>query len=137
MHSTRLYREQHTRIRALCAPLLDAGRASASSAELRSALAKLAGTVKIHLRDEDNELYPRLLCHENREVREIALAFQTAMGGLAQDFLTFYNRWVVGGIIESDATAFFADTDAVLSALLRRMDREDTELYALAEQTAQ
>jgi hemerythrin HHE cation binding domain-containing protein len=100
MYPTRLYREQHTRIRALCAPLATAGRASASSAEIRSALAKLAGIVKLHLRDEDMQLYPRLFKHEDRAVRDVATTFRATMGSLAEDFRSFYERWIAPDTLE-------------------------------------
>lgn len=136
MHSTRLYREQHSRIVTLCQPLLAESRTGESSAFLRSALAKLAGAVKVHLRDEDNRLYPRLMAHEDVAIRELATNFQTTMGGLAADFVEYYDAWVVPGAIDAEPQRFFVATDLVLNALLHRIEREGSELYDMVDDAA-
>jgi hypothetical protein len=135
MVSTRLYREQHTRIRALCRPLLDPKRTSASPPALRAALAKLAGSVKLHLRDEDGRFYPRLLRDADDAVRSMAAAFQASMGNLAVDFAQYYEKWVRPDAIDAERARFFAETDRILDALLDRIEREDRELYERVDRT--
>lgn len=136
MFRTRLYREQHGRIRALARPLQSQGGSELSAAELRAALAKLAGAVKVHLRDEDANFYPVLSVSDDVDVRDTAIAFRTSMGGLAAAFNSFYERWVKPGAIEADRAGFLGDANIVLTQLAQRMDLEDRELYELADRHA-
>lgn len=136
MFRTRLYREQHGRIRALTRPLLSQNSGELSAAELRASLAKLAGAVKVHLRDEDANFYPVLSVSDDAGVRDTAIAFRTSMGGLAAAFNAFYERWVKPGAIEDDRAGFLADATVVLTQLEQRMDLEDRELYELADRHA-
>jgi hypothetical protein len=89
--------------------------------------------VKLHLRDEDHELYPRLLRHDDERVRGIASSFQMEMGGLAGEFTKFYGEWIAAHAIDSDRAQFFVEADRILGALFQRMDREDNQLYSLAD----
>jgi hemerythrin HHE cation binding domain-containing protein len=130
---TRLYREQHGRIRRFAADLLRAAGAEAPAIQLRMDLARLSGSVKMHLIGEDEGLYPRLLQHADPEVRAKAVAFQAGMGALAGAFGAFYETWKKAGAIEADRAGFNAQLGDVLNALGRRMDAEDADLYALAD----
>ena len=129
MHLTRLYREQHARIRTFCEPLLSQTRATDSFPAVRSALARLAGALKHHLRDEDERLYPYLLEHGDLAIGELARRFCETMGGLSSQFVAFYDRWIPAGAIEAETKQFFAETDFMLGAILQRIDTEDAELY--------
>jgi hypothetical protein len=130
---TRLYREQHGRIRQLAAGLQAAASAQAPAADLRMELARFSGAVKIQLMVEDEGLYPRLLEHADPAVRDKATAFQQSMGSLAGTFLAFYERWVKTGAIEADPSGFRTELGDVLAALSRRMELEDGDLYLLAD----
>jgi hemerythrin-like domain-containing protein len=130
---TRLYREQHGRIRQLAAGLERAAKAQTSAGSLQMELARFSGAVKMHLLGEDEGLYPRLLEHPDAAVRAKAAAFQQSMGSLAAAFLAFYESWTKAGAIEGDPARFRAELTDVLGALSRRMDLEDGELYVLAD----
>jgi len=129
---TRLYREQHGRLRRLAAGLLESA-ADAPAADLRTQLARLSGVIKVHLTGEDQALYPRLLQHADLEVRAKATHYQQSMGSLAGAFGTFYAAWMKAGAIEADRAGFGAELGDVLGALAARMDAEDGDLYALAD----
>ncbi|MEA2664602.1 MAG: hypothetical protein QOI11_1546 [Candidatus Eremiobacteraeota bacterium] len=130
---TRLYREQHGRIRQLAAGLQGAASTQAPATDLRMELARFSGAVKMHLLGEDEGLYPRLLEHPDPAVRAKAEAFQQSMGSLAGAFLAFYERWVKTGAIEADSAGFRTELGDVLAALSRRMELEDGDLYVLAD----
>lgn len=130
---TKIYREQHGRIRAVVREIVAMETAGASELEIRTALARLTGTVKIHLGAEDASLYPRLLGHPDAGVRTKAAEFQNSMGGLAAAYIAFTERWLTGTGLRSDRAAFFAEFRGVAEALATRMDREDAELYAMAD----
>jgi hypothetical protein len=130
---TRLYREQHGRIRQLAAGLQRAASAPTPATDLRMELARFSGAVKMHLLGEDEGLYPRLLGHADPAVRAKADAFQQSMGSLAAAFLAFYARWIKPGATEADPAGFRTELGDVLAALSRRMELEDGDLYVLAD----
>jgi hypothetical protein len=130
---TRLYREQHGRIRQLAAGLQRAVSADTPATGLRMELARFSGAVKMHLLVEDEGLYPRLLAHADAAVRAKATAFQDSMGTLAAAFAAFYEKWTKAGAIEADPAGFRKELGDVLAALSQRMELEDGDLYVLAD----
>ncbi len=126
---TKLYREQHGRLREHVAKMLPA----ADPAEKRTLLAQLAGQVKMHLKAEDDSLYPRLLAHGDPAVRVKAAELQRSMGMLAGSFTGFYEKWIKTGAIAADAAGYDRELRGVVEALANRMDMEDHELYDLAD----
>ena len=130
---TRVFREQHTRIRQLASELEALNVPDLDAALVRNRLAGLSGAVKSHLAGEDRGFYPALLIHTDPAVRERAGEFQNSMGSLAGAYLAFYETWRASGAIEAGPAAFFAELHGVLEALRVRMDLEDAQLYALAD----
>ncbi|HEX3466558.1 MAG TPA: hemerythrin domain-containing protein [Candidatus Elarobacter sp.] len=126
---TKLYREQHDRLRAQAAKML----AATSDAEHRQLLAQFAGQVMMHLKGEDDSLYPRLLSHPDPQVRAKAKELQASMGGLAMTFKTYYEKWIASGAIARDTRGYEAEMRAVIRTFAERMDLEDRELYDLAD----
>jgi len=126
---TALYRDQHGRLREHAAKML----AAPGAAEHRTLLAQLAGQVKMHLKVEDDSLYPRLIAHSDAAVRDKARQLQTSMGALAGTFQAFYEKWIKAGAIAADEAAYVREMRAVIDALAKRMDMEDKELYDLAD----
>jgi hypothetical protein len=96
-----------------------------------------AGTAQerqhVGAREERDQLYPRLILHEDPGVPNVARSFRQTMGGLAADFKSFYDHWIAAGAIDSDPQRFFCEADRFLGALLHRVEREDEVLYALAD----
>jgi hemerythrin-like domain-containing protein len=126
---TRIYRDQHNRLRSHVTKML----AASSDAEHKTLLAQLAGSLKMHLKGEDDSLYPRLLAHQNPAVRDKAAELQRSMGNLAAAFDAFYANWIKPGAVAADLPAYVTELKAVIDALATRMDLEDRELYDLAE----
>jgi hypothetical protein len=127
--ATRLYREQHDRLRIHAAKML----AATTSDEHRTLLAQLAGSVKMHLKGEDDGLYPHLLAHRDPAVRRKAAELQRSMGDLAASFDAFYAQWIKPGAIPADVPGYRTRLTAIIDALSTRMDLEDRELYDLAD----
>ncbi len=126
---TKLYRDQHGRLRELAGKMLSA----TTEAEHRALLAQLAGQVKMHLKGEDDVLYPRLLAHEDAAVRTKAKQLQQSMGELATVFQSFYATWIKAGAIAGDLPGYTVAMHGVVGALAKRMDLEDHDLYDLAD----
>jgi hypothetical protein len=127
--ATRLYRDQHDRLRAHVAKMFDAK----TDSESKTLLAQLAGSVKMHLKAEDDSLYPRLLAHHDAAVRRKAAELQRSMGDLAGAFDAFYARWIKPGAIAADPRGYDDEMKSVVAALAMRMDLEDRDLYDLAD----
>jgi hypothetical protein len=131
-----LYRSQHAELLAVAGALeallgFDAPRPGAA----RDVLARLAGKLTVHLRMEDQGLYPELLASQDEAVRETARAFQAEMGGLREGADALLRRWLGPGVIDRAPAAFAAEARPILGALARRIAAEDTQLYPLAERT--
>jgi hypothetical protein len=81
---------------------------------------------------EDKALYPRLVQVNVENSRGLAEAFQQEMGGLAATFATYNQKWQINAIA-ADPAGFSRDTHAVFAAIGRRIARENSELYPLAD----
>lgn len=129
---TKLYRQQHGEMRRL----LDEASKNALPLDpesCRSTLARLAGILKIHLAMEDKALYPRMLTHDDAQVRQTAGEYQQSMGQLAPAFESFYERWRLHGAIEQAPQEFSGALRVIQRALRERMDLEDANLYDLVD----
>jgi len=91
--------------------------------------------VKLHLKGEDDSLYPRLLAHEDADVRAKANQLQRSIGGLATAFNAFYAKWIKPNAIGDDVDGYTVEMRDMVDALARRMDMEDNELYDLADRS--
>ncbi|HTW85060.1 MAG TPA: hemerythrin domain-containing protein [Candidatus Sulfotelmatobacter sp.] len=128
-NATHMYRGQHERLRHHAEMMLHATTESAHTL----LLARLAGSLKMHLKGEDESLYPHLLTHGSAEVRIKAAQFQMSMSEFSERFDRFYQRWTKEGSIASDPAGYQAELRVIIDSLVRRMDLEDNELYALAD----
>lgn len=90
---------------------------------------ELAGKLKIHLRYEDDYIYPELLKSENTNVKNISNKFIKEMGDLASVFDDFKNKYNTKSKIESNITEFKSTCNVVIKALEKRLSKEDNELY--------
>ena len=135
MNMTKFY-EHHGEVRTLAARIesqLDAGRIAAAPADIAGDVVKLFGKFSVHLTIEDQALYPRLAQNPNAEVRRMANAFQSEMGGLKGRFDAYRTAWPGPVAIAKDPARFIQETRTVLALLKTRIDREDKQLYPLAE----
>lgn len=101
--------------------------------EARTLLDRFAGKLVVHLAKEDKSLYPDLEASGNREVMMMAQCFKREMGGLAETFNTYTRKWVSPDKIVNNADEFRSETAAIVDTLAKRIDRENNELYAMAD----
>jgi hypothetical protein len=95
--------------------------------------AALASVLIRHLKVEDWILYPALMTSENPQVRETACSFQKQMGSLAAAFREHMENWTSMSI-EDDWATYKIEATTLLTALERRVQREEDTLYPLALQ---
>ena len=131
------FRRQHDEILGVVGQIstkLGAGRVAQESKALRTLLSALAGKVAIHLAMEDKALYPRLIQANQENSRAMANAFMEEMGGIGAAFNAYNQKWQVGQI-EADPAGFTRESQALFGALGKRIERENGELYPLADRT--
>ncbi|MDQ2865416.1 MAG: hemerythrin domain-containing protein [Candidatus Eremiobacteraeota bacterium] len=129
---TSVFRQQHKALLELAAKM-PAKVAAIHEAEVRAVLFKLTGALRVHLKLEDERLYPMLLAHSLKSVRDMAARFQREMGGLLEAYNAFHAKWSVTGAVSSDPGKFLHHWAEIVNALGLRIGREDNELYALAD----
>jgi iron-sulfur cluster repair protein YtfE (RIC family) len=93
---------------------------------------ELTSTLIRHLKAEDWVLYPRLIANSDPTVAGTALAFSDEMGGLADAYRAYVNKWTAISIAY-DWSAYCEETRAVIEALTNRINRENRDLYPLVE----
>ncbi len=110
--------------------LVHAGVATHADA-IAHELVAMSAVVKLHLAAEDRMLYPALAAHQRTET--IGRQFQTEMGGLAQAYGAFVSRWSRPAQIAGDPEGFREEANGVFKTMHQRVQRENRELYPLAE----
>ncbi len=103
--------------------------------EIASVRGMLRDTLTRHLKCEDWALYPKLQARGDPELSRLAKEFVDEMGHIASDFLAYDRRWTPE-TIEADWPGFCAETTGILDALAMRIEREDQDLYPVAERLA-
>lgn len=102
---------------------------------LHSNLLTFFGELNVHLAMEDKSLYPNLLNHKNKTVRNLAKEFLMEMGNLANEVKVYRNHWISQSRILASPQKFFDDSQALFRALIYRIKRENQELYPLIGQS--
>ncbi len=135
MAYTDSFRRHHQEILALAGEITDKLRPGPGPADpkaLRMLLSGLAGKLSVHLAMEDKALYPRMIQADHSNSKALAQTFMTEMGGLGEAFAAYNKKWQASQI-GSDPAGFAKETQTVFGALARRIEREDNELYPLAD----
>lgn len=104
-----------------------------NSREIAKNISQLAGVLKVHLGAEDRSLYPTLNTSTDLKVKKMAASYISEMGNLSEVYVDFKMKYNTAGKILSDIPDFLKEFDKVFLSLERRMNKEDTELYPLAE----
>ncbi|AJA10593.1 hypothetical protein SKP52_18615 [Sphingopyxis fribergensis] len=101
-------------------------------AELASARARLRETLVRHLKCEDWILYPRLRATGDADLMHITCEFELEMGDLAAEYVAYDDKWTAGRVA-AKWTEFCRETIEVFGLLATRVEREERELYPLAD----
>lgn len=128
------YHQQHQEILSLVTDvhgLLHRPSITDEAEKVLSLVGRLAEKLRIHLAQEDQVLYPDLLRHPDRAVREIAKRYMASMGDLHRVFQGYRDRWDSAEKLCREPDVFIKETGSVFEALAKRMLSEETELYPL------
>jgi hypothetical protein len=86
-----------------------------------------------HLASEDRSLYPDMLASSDRRTAALASRFCEEMGGLTKDYAVFAARWSSAQALLDAPDAFQRDWTDLQGSLAFRIQRENAELYPLAD----
>ncbi|HMJ51573.1 MAG TPA: hemerythrin domain-containing protein [Polyangiaceae bacterium] len=100
---------------------------------VRRMMARLKGKLVVHSSMENEALYPRLLQHADPAVRALAQDLFEELGGIYGTFAAHHEKWSSIEVIQADPSTYARHTQEIFGKLKRRMDREDNELYPLAD----
>ncbi|MGI6451462.1 MAG: hemerythrin domain-containing protein [Desulfitobacteriia bacterium] len=92
----------------------------------------LTGILLMHLKYEDEYLYPVLLQHPKEEVRKMSEQYIREMGNLSKVFEDYKAKYLkVPNSIRENSSQFIAETNAILYAISKRVEKEEHELFPL------
>jgi len=92
----------------------------------------LTGILLMHLKYEDEYLYPLLLKHPNEEVRTTAHQFYQEMGSLSAVFDQYKDKYLKKpGAMGENPDEFVKDTQAILYDISKRVEKEEYALFPL------
>lgn len=136
MLETDTYRRQHDDLLELMeqiSGILSKTRFRQELSRLHSLLNQLNGKFSVHLAMEDESLYPSLHEHPDEMVRTVAGHFMDEMGGMSDKFKRYMNTWKMSHSIINDPKEFIRQTERLMDMIKNRIERENSELYPLAE----
>lgn len=94
-------------------------------------ISRLAGQLKIHLREEDDFLYPQLLDSTDSGIKKLANQYISEMGDLAAEYITFKNKYNIASKIRENRENFLTEGKIIITALKKRIEKENCGLYHL------
>ena len=130
------FRQDHTKILGKINELRELVQSGIveNSDGIATMLVSMSSTIKLHLAAEDGFLYPTLASSADLEAAQIGKAFQAEMGGIASAYTVFARE--CGALPETVAAnpeSFRAAANSIFRALHTRIQRENQELYPIAE----
>jgi hypothetical protein len=81
---------------------------------------------------EDESLYPNLAKSADTKVKGVADKFIKEMGGIAKAYLAYADKWTDKAVKENPK-GFISETNGIIKVLGERIQKEESELYPLAD----
>lgn len=127
-------RAEHMALMTLSRIVIDMTQAASPPrpTELASARGLLRETLVRHLKCEDWALYPRLKASGDPDLVRITRQFELEMGDLAAEFVAYDDKWTAARV-EAEWPNFCRETIVMLDVLAIRVEREEQDLYPLAD----
>jgi hemerythrin-like domain-containing protein len=96
-------------------------------------MCELSEKVKHHLSDEDRQLYPNLLVHEDPRIKSIAWGFISGEKPLRRTFDEFHKKWLKNCDFNF-TDDFLEESHEIFDMLSYRIDREEQVLFPKLEE---
>jgi hemerythrin-like domain-containing protein len=88
----------------------------------------------MHLKYEDEQMYPYLLQHEKEEVRAISKVLKKEMGDLSAVFEGYKDKYLKRpNALVKEPSQFIKETNNILYAISKRVEKEEHELFPLLD----
>ena len=129
-----LLKNQHGNIRQQISEIdtsLGAGNISGKAFDLSLKIGQLSGLLVLHLKSEDEYLYPSLRKVQSAEIRMLAEGFNREMGSIAEAFTEYKRTYMLASKIKEQPEVFLSETKRIFIAIKNRLDKEDRKLYPL------
>lgn len=104
-----------------------------NSQQIRALLSTLIGKVNVHRAAEDNYLYPKLLKHESKELRSLAEKYYKGFINTKDALSNYSSKWASSTKIKDNPKEFIEDTKGTFNRIIDRIEKENNELFALAD----
>ena len=91
----------------------------------------LLGKLTMHLSSEDKFIYPYLMNKQDQKIQETSRQFAAEMGGLAQAFSDYKNKYLADSKIKNAPGEFIQEMEKVMQAIVERIEKEEKYLYPL------
>ena len=133
-HEMERLRAEHAALVTLSRIVIEMTKAphSPRPTELASTRGLLRDTLVRHLKCEDWVLYPRLKASGDPDLVRITREFELEMGDLAAEFVAYDDKWTAERV-EAAWPDFCRETMIMLDVLAMRVEREEQDLYPLAD----
>ena len=105
----------------------------ANSSLIAKNISRLTGVLKIHLTNEDKFLYPAMKDTVDSKLKKLATQYEIEMGKLGPEFLSFKDKYNTTSRVISHSNIAKSEIQRMFKKVRVRMDKEDHELYPLAE----
>lgn len=113
--------------------LIESYRDEGDAIPIARTIGKLNVLLRVHLAYEDTVLYPYLIRSGDGETAALAFKFSRETGSLAPQFEEFARRWSDPTAISGMFGRFREEATAIFATLAARIQRENDQLYPLAE----
>ena len=100
-------------------------------------ISRLAGILRIHFSLADRNLYPFLIASGSPETAALARDFQREICTLGSRFERFSQRWQSSSAIAGNITLFHSEAAVMIMAIRRRLRRETSDLFPIADALAE
>lgn len=101
------------------------------SFEISKNINLLIGVLKVHLRSEDNFLYPELLNGDDDKLKDMAKHYIDEMGNINAELEKYKAEFNTKTKINNNIESFKNHTAEIIKVLKNRLDKEDKHLYPL------
>lgn len=92
----------------------------------------LSGILLMHLKYEDECLYPLLLQHSDEKIQAVSKKYIEEMGNLSRVFSRYQEKYLRNPqAIKNNTAEFIKETNSILYAISKRVEKEENELFPL------
>lgn len=125
------YLEQHEKIKVQVAVIqkLSLGNLQNNATQIGTEISRLAGVIQVHLSSEDKFMYPKIMTSGDENIKNKAITYQNEMGDLMEAFKAFKDKYNTKPRFLENEKTFQKDWMDIVKQLLRRIEREEKELY--------